>query len=271
MDKFLEALDISLIDFDCDSNILKNDLRKLICSKGKRIRPRLAYLTILAHNETISNSQMELISAVELLHTASLIHDDIIDDAETRRGEQVLHKKFTPQLAVIAGDLLASVAMNKIININNQDIQEKFNKTFQAMCNAEITQYFNKGEIPSLEEYLEKSKNKTGLLFGIILEGCAILSNKINPEKMYNFGLAFGTAFQIKNDLNSFLSENSEDKDNGIFTAPDIYLTAGDSTEISIEKTRTLIDNKKQEAIEIIQSLSDSVYKTKLKEMIEGI
>ena len=271
MDKFLQALESLLIDFDCESIELKKDLELLICSKGKRIRPRLGYLMLLASGEVVKDSQMELLAAGELLHTASLIHDDIIDDAIERRGEQSLNKKYDSKLAVIAGDLLAAVAIRKIQELGNSDIQKTFLETFQTMCNAEIVQYFSRGSFLDIETYLEKTKNKTALLFSSILEGVALLSEKMESSVMSEFGLSFGFAFQIRNDLNSFLSEESDDKKNKIYTAPDIFMSQGISKELSIEKTEFLIDNEKQKMKGVLDGLQESVYKTSLIEIVEGL
>ena len=271
MDKFLEALESLLVDFECESNELKHDLDEFICSKGKRIRPRLAYLTVLANGENITPSQMELVASGELLHSASLIHDDIIDDAEERRGLPSLHTKYDSKLAVIAGDLLASSAMDKVLGLGNIDLYKLFLNTFKAMCNAEIVQYFSKGSVPDLGIYLEKTKNKTALLFGAILRGVAILGESLDPDKMYELGVSFGVAFQIRNDINSFVLENSNDRNNGVYTAPDIYMSMGDSRELAIEKSEVLIDNEKQRMVNILECLPENVYKASLKEMIEGL
>lgn len=271
MDKFLQALESLLIDFDCESKELKDDLAGLICSKGKRIRPRLAYLMIQANGEKISNEQMQMIVAGELLHTASLIHDDIIDNALERRGIQTLHEKYDSKLAVITGDLLASVAIEKIQSLENFEIQKMFLDTFKKMCNAEIIQYFSKDVVPDFDAYLEKTKKKTALLFSSILQGVALLSEKLNSQNMKEFGLSFGIAFQLRNDLNSFLSESSLDKENGLFTAPDIFISQGCTREIAIEKTEGLIDNEKRKLIDVLGDLEDSTYKTSLIEMVEGL
>ena len=271
MENFLQALESLLIDFECESKDLKNDLEALICSNGKRVRPRLAYLLIQAGGQVVNTKQMELIVAGELLHTASLIHDDIIDNADERRSMQALHKKYDSKLAVIAGDLLAAVAIEKIQNLDDLRIRKMFLETFKKMCNAEIVQYFSKNIVPDFKSYMEKTKNKTALLFSSILQGVAFLSEGLDVQQMHEFGLAFGIAFQLRNDLKSFLSQNSNDRENGVYTAPDIFINQGVLKELAIEKTEILIDNEKQKMINILKEFDDNIYRTSLLELVEGL
>lgn len=271
MDEFLKRLEKLLIDYDCDSKELKSELDDLILGSAKRVRPRLARLVVLANSENLSEEQESFIAAGELLHTASLIHDDIIDDAEERRGKVSFHRSYDSKLAVIAGDLLAASAMDKIVKIGNLEIIKLFQTTFKKMCNAEVCQYYERGKVPSIEIYLEKTKDKTALLFAEILEGVAILSESIETKKVRELGLAFGMAFQIRNDLLSFNSERSNDRENGVYTAPDIFMSQGFEKSLAIEKTELLIDNEKKFALSILGELPDSVYKNELILMIEGL
>ncbi len=271
MDEFLKRLEKLLINYDCDSRELKSELDDLILGSAKRVRPRLARLLVLANGETLSETQENFIAAGELLHTASLIHDDVIDDADKRRGKISFHKRYDSKLAVIAGDLLAASAMNKIIKIGNLEIIKLFQTTFEKMCNAEVCQYYERGKVPSLEIYLEKTKNKTALLFAEILEGVALLSRSIEKKKARELGLAFGMVFQIRNDLHSFNSESSNDKKNEVYTAPDIFMSQGCEKSLAIEKTELLIDNEKKFALSILGAFPDSVYKDELRLMIEDL
>ena len=272
MNKFMNKLEKAIIDLDCGSNELNSNLQSLILSNGKRIRPKLAYLLISMHEEVSSSEQDNLIIAGELLHTASLIHDDIIDEARERRGEKALYLTFDSKLAVLAGDLLASFAMDMICDIRNWDVVDLFQKTFQKMCNAEIKQYCLRGDIPSVEEYLDKSKGKTGMLFAAIFSGVAILSKTIDRDLMYEFGLSFGTVFQIKNDLKSFLDkENSNDRKNGVLTLPDIYFKQCDSELLAIEKTKDFIDNEKKKMYLMLSKFSDNKYRQEIVRIIEEL
>ena len=271
MKEFLENLEKSLISFETGSKELNQFLQNFVSAKGKKIRPKLAYLCIKANNQNISSKQLKLISAGELLHAASLIHDDIIDDATYRRGMEVLHKLYNHKIAVITGDFLASIALEKIQKLENFEIQTMFLNTFNKMCKAELSQYFERGNYPSIENYLEKSTNKTAELFGTILKGVMLLNSKEISDKAYTLGLHYGRAFQIKNDLEAFLTTNSEDKTNKTYTAPDIFINQGLNKISAIEKTKDLIDNEKKLAISTLTIFADNQYKHELRALIEGL
>ena len=271
MKEFFEKLEHSLTSFDTGLDELNDYLHKFVSTGGKRVRAKLGFYLIQSHNEKISDTQIELLSAGELMHSASLIHDDIIDSANTRRELTTLHNIYDSKLAVIAGDFLASIALNKILALNNTQISTLFLNTFQNMCIAEFKQYFEKGSIPELNSYLKKNEEKTANLFASILEGCAILSKNIPLENSKQLGLAYGRAFQLKNDLSDFSKNNSTDQNNKTFTAPNIFLSKGVTEKIAIEKTINLIDNEKKVMRSLIKSIPHNEYKTELINMIEEL
>lgn len=271
MEEFLCLLEKHLSNLNSKNEELNKYLKAFLCSNGKRVRSRLAYLSIRANEENITNQQIELIAAGELLHAASLIHDDIIDDAESRRGLKTLSRIYDSKLAVIVGDFLASVALNKISSLNNFQIQTEFLNTFSRMCTAEISQYFSKGQYSTIQEYLLKTEQKTAALFSAILRSVAILSQNVDIDKMSSLGYYFGLGFQIRNDLNDFLTESPNDEFNGIYTAPNIFINQGFSRSEAIEKTNDLIDNMKQEIFYILQSLQKNIYVDEIKYMVERL
>ena len=136
-------------------------LKSLILAPAKRIRSVIAFLFLRAYGIDITTDQLNLQCAVELAHTASLIHDDIIDTSEKRRGTDTLNSMYGDKYAVLAGDLTLTVALNKIISLENHTLTEDFLTVFSEMVNGEISQLVNKGKIPDLEEYLQKTRKKT--------------------------------------------------------------------------------------------------------------
>ncbi len=269
MDEFITQIESELTGYDLETSEFKSILDNLLLRNAKRIRPRLAFLYIMACQGGITEEQTKIISAGEILHTASLIHDDIIDDASLRRGMRTLHSVFDSKFAVLAGDFLASFGMKKIIRLNNTEIISLFHETFEKMCKAEISQYIKRGEIPSMEEYLLKTTGKTASLFASILKGAAILSQSVNPDAAYELGTAFGIAFQIKNDLNAFIECSESDRKNGIYTAPDIFYFKKNDVSFAIEKTNALIDNEIEKMLKIISEVPDSIYKAQLIQLIK--
>lgn len=269
MEKFISRIESELTDYNLDQPELKTVLDRLILINAKRVRPRLAYVFIKAFGEDLSDSQVELISAGEILHTASLIHDDIVDNAFVRRGMETLNSKFDTHLAVLAGDFLASFGIKKILSLNNQEIADTFLSAFDKMCRAEIFQYFARGRVPDLAEYFTKTAGKTASLFSAILEGTAILSSSIDKNTAADFGTAFGIAFQIKNDLEAFINTPDRDRKNEIYTAPDIFYLEKNDLNFAIEKTNALIDNEIEKMLKIISDVPEGIYKTQLIQMIK--
>ncbi len=253
---------------------LKTHVIKFLKSPSKRIRPTLAILLSKALEEELSNEQLELLSAIEIVHNASLIHDDIIDDCEIRRGHKTISAEFNNKLGVISGDYLLSIAMEKIGELNSIEILKEFSHNIKKMCIGEINQNFNRYKIGTIEEYIEKSKNKTGYLFETAIICNLLLSPKTSTDKFKNFGLNVGIAFQIRDDLLNILSTDTtkpsnNDIEEGIYNAPIIY--SGDPKDLTsgIEKTRSLLNNYVQEAEQVLINLKDNPYTIALKKFLE--
>lgn len=245
---------------------LGSKLEGFLKAKAKRIRPLIAILLLRAQNYELSENHYKLLTAIELVHSASLIHDDVIDDSEIRRNEQTLNKIFNPKLAVIAGDYLLSCAMGYVKELDNNLILDSFIKTLSQMCKGEFFQYFSKNKIPTMEEYLIKTENKTARLFMTAVECSFLLSGTENFVSAFEFAKNFGMAFQIKDDLDNVLGSNSDIK-NGIYNAP--IILSGSIENLAIEKTADLLNNYVTLAQLSIQNWQDSVYKRALLELTE--
>ncbi len=199
-----------------NKNQLFEDLKSFVFARSKRLRPKIMFLILKMLNLEITQNHQKLALAVELVHNATLIHDDIIDEAQIRRGKDTFHTKFGAKEATLAGDFLLSLAFENLAQINSTGVIEIFAQNIKNMCRGEIDQYFQKNKVPSLDEYLEKSKNKTALLFLCAVKSALLISNyKKHAKEIEEFALNFGLAFQILNDLNS-----KEDVKNGIYTLP---------------------------------------------------
>lgn len=253
---------------------LKTHVINFLKSPSKRIRLTLAILLSKALEEELSNEQLELLSAIEIVHNASLIHDDIIDDCEIRRGHKTISAEFNNKLGVISGDYLLSIAMEKIGELNSIEILKEFSHNIKKMCIGEINQNFNRYKIGTIEEYIEKSKDKTGYLFETAIICNLLLSSKTSTDKFKNFGLNVGIAFQIRDDLLNILSTDTtkpsnNDIEEGIYNAPIIY--SGDPKDLTsgIEKTRSLLNNYVQEAEQVLINLKDNQYTIALKKFLE--
>ena len=247
---------------------LKSSLKKILSAPSKHIRALTAFLYLKAHNVEVSDSQILLQTAVELIHNASLIHDDIIDESSIRRGEKTLNQEFDNRLAVISGDYLLALALKKISTIGSFAITELFSGVMKTMCLGEINQYFSKYKNISIEDYILKSQYKTAVLFQASIEGAAILSGTLSRKTAADFSINFGTAFQIRDDLINFQTTQSDLK-SGIFTAPVIFSTNLSAADAGIEKTRLLLNNYIDKSYDSIKNLNENSYKQALVELLE--
>ena len=235
---------------------LTNPLYLKILSKSKMIRSRLALLYSYSFNEQIDDKIYQLCAATEIIHNASLLHDDVMDCAEERRGEASVRKEYSDKLSVMLGDYFVSLAIEKLLKLNNFEILKIYQECIKNMADAEINQYFLRGNLICENEYLEICKKKTGLLFGSLLESIAILINQ-DSFKARDFGEKFGIYFQLQNDKETFSA--SEDKKNKIYTLQDI---------IGIEKENILSDNLKRELFIFSESFPKNILKQGLKDII---
>lgn len=247
-------------------NIIRDNLPYVETDFGKMIRSKIGLL-FLKSNNIDAEEYLPLLSATELIHLSSLLHDDVIDNDELRRGKQSIRSEYNNKTSVIFGDIILSNALNLILSYGSTELVTLFNKTLNSMCRGEIMQYAKTNSIPSVEEYIEKSRLKTASLFEFITEGINIISeNRLHlpPE----FGTNFGIGFQIKNDLDNVL-ENKTDIKNGIYTAPVIFSGSQEITNSGIEKTRCLIDNYSKRCLQILSEFEDNIYKEELIGVVE--
>lgn len=254
----------------CD-NFLMQDLEKFMFQKAKRLRPILVFL--FAKILKIESPFVQDIALIiELVHSASLIHDDIIDEEEKRRNNPTFYKKYGSKLAVLEGDLLLSLALEKI-STTTLEISKIFANRIKKTIQGEIEQNQYRENI-DLDLYYKKTYNKTANLFLAGLEALFSLGNK--NEYLYNFLKNYALAFQIKNDIDNFITTKTDLK-NGNHTLPMIYfLMENKSFEISssgiifdkfIQKSLDKVENLKNEAIDNLLNIESSIYKNSLIEL----
>lgn len=278
--KYLASNELNKIEENITSSIqtrepLKSHIIKFLNAPSKRIRPVLAILYSKALEQELNFKQIELLTAIELVHSASLIHDDIIDDSDLRRGQKTISAEFGNKLGVISGDYILSIAMEKVANLNSIDILKKFSTTLNKMCQGEINQNFDRFKIGTIEEYIEKSKNKTAYLFETALTSCMMLSqNDNNLSQISDFAMNVGIAFQIRDDLTNFtktdlLKPVENDLSSGIYTAPIIYSQDTKNYSTGIEKTKSLLNNYIEKAAKQLGNLQDNEFKAALNNFLE--
>lgn len=248
-------------------------LKTFLTNKPKRIRPLVSFLYLSASNIEPDKRQYAFQTAIEIIHNASLIHDDVVDESDIRRGSKTLNKIFNNKTAILTGDYLLSIALEKLNSLNSPETISMCANTLANMCIGEVNQYFSKFKIPTLEQYLKKTEQKTAKLFQTAVCGAMQLSGKTAITEAENFSHAFGMAFQIRDDILNLTALNSlkpsqNDISEGIYNAPVIFAGNTSNLDEGIEKTKTLLNNYVVEAEKALSNLEDNKYKLALKELL---
>ncbi len=288
------VLDSYLTDIiERNNTSLSDEIMKYLFSSSKKIRSALIFMFARGILGNVNERQYSIAATIELVHNATLIHDDVIDNSAERRGQTTISAKFNNSLAVIAGDFLFSMAFQSIAEIGSIEIIKIYSEALKQICTGEIEQYFSKYEVMSLDAYIEKSKNKTARLFYIGLYSAFLDDTEQEVlEKIKNFALNFGIAFQIKDDLMNILNTNKRDESlddfkNGIYTAPLIFACQENKNILdelnsenlyeklvetgAIAKTKQLIDEYISNAVANLDIIKDNIYKQSLISICEMI
>lgn len=172
--------------------------------KGKYLRPALVLLSNKSNNgTTVSNSALliRLASVVELIHNASLIHDDIIDNDSERRGQISLNKKFGTKIALLTGDMVYANAFSILANKFDKKILKILSQCVERMCRGETNEL--KNSVSSFKEYLKLIGDKTATFMSACCECGAILSGSDTKIRvsLKDFGFNFGIAYQLMDDF----------------------------------------------------------------------
>merc|ERR1712087_714873 len=182
---------------------------------------------------------VRLASITEMIHTASLIHDDVLDAADTRRGDSAVHKIFTNKAAVLSGDFLLARASVALAKLGHAQVTREMAKSLEALVQGELMQLKSTPEQRlSMQYYLTKSYCKTASLMAYSCKSAALLTGHtidgdatIAAEK---FGYHFGLAFQVIDDLLDFTGTSEtlgkpglQDMQLGLSTAPVLYAAEG--------------------------------------------
>ena len=138
-----------------NNNRLNNEIGEFLFSKSKRLRPVVMFLIKDFFNVKGAEADKkiaQLAAALELLHSATLIHDDIIDCAKTRRGLETFDYRFNSKMAVIAGDYLLALSLKLLSKLNSTKVFEYFSDNTLTICNGEINQFFDKNRIITIDK-----------------------------------------------------------------------------------------------------------------------
>jgi geranylgeranyl pyrophosphate synthase len=206
-------------------------LEYLLSSGGKRIRPAVCLLT----GQMLGAPRDKLITlaaAVEMLHTATLVHDDLIDGALLRRGMPTLNAHWSPAATILTGDYMFARAAKLAADSDNLPLIKLFAETLATIVNGELTQLFASRGVISRENYTKRIYAKTASLFEMTTQASAMVSpaDEEVVEAMRQYGYHLGMAFQIVDDILDFTGEQEavgkpvgSDLLQGLVTLPAIY------------------------------------------------
>jgi octaprenyl-diphosphate synthase len=184
----------------------------LVGAGGKRLRPSLSFLAgkLLGADPAMT---MRVALSVELLHSASLLHDDLIDDADTRRGREAAFRRYGNVVSVMSGDYMLAKMFELLAEANSSDLIRLISHTAANICEGEVLQFqMATLETYSFENYFRVIEGKTAVLMAAALEGVAILSNA-SPEQreaLKTYGMTYGRAFQMQDDYLDLLGDEQK-------------------------------------------------------------
>jgi geranylgeranyl pyrophosphate synthase len=263
----LEAVEAQMMrSFDGHHPSLDDAISHLLSSGGKRIRPTVAILA----GKMLDVEMEHLIlhaAAIEMLHTATLVHDDLIDGALLRRGIPTLNARWSAGATVLTGDYIFARAAHLAAQTGSLALMESFARTLMTIVNGEITQLFELEPNSLQKSYFDRIHAKTASLFEVSTEGVALIGGCDDEtiETMRIFGNNIGLAFQIVDDILDFTGDQESvgkpvgsDLRQGLLTLPTLlYLE-------QIEDGRTLARSLREKQVDdlelehIIQSVRTS-------------
>ena len=291
-----------------DIQLINNISQYIVNSGGKRIRPLIVLLSAKACGASDLDRIVKAAAMIEFIHTATLLHDDVVDNSDSRRGIKTAHQSFGNESTILVGDFLYSRAFQIMVQINHMGIMEVMSDATNIIAEGEVLQLINSGN-PKItkEQYLEVIYRKTGKLFEAAMVVGGLLSNQ--SQKVLNtlqlFGKELGMAYQIVDDVLDYSSsfeimgkDVGDDLAEGKVTLPMIYTlerAMPDMQEMigqailnkdsknadkiigSIQSTGSIASSvndakeKTEFALHSIQSLDNSKYKTALTNLAEII
>jgi octaprenyl-diphosphate synthase len=241
--------------------------KHIFSAGGKRIRPFLAILSSRIFN-TRGDEVSTLASSVEFIHAASLIHDDVVDGADLRRGKPSAHSLWGNQVVVLVGDFLYANALRLANLLKRQKVMDALCTATAKMSEGELIQLSKQGSPDmSEEDYMKIIQGKTAILMSAACKGGAVLGNASQKEEdaLASFGLKFGFAFQMSDDILDYRAEEKvfgknlgKDLEEGKVTLPLIILLK-DAEANEVKRIKEIIEAESITEIDLadIQSLFD--------------
>ena len=251
---------------------LNKVIKKYFSAGGKRVRVLLLLIcSKLGDFNKNKKNIIRLASIVEIIHTASLIHDDIIDKAETRRGNITLNKEYGDDFALLVGDYLFSIILREVSEFENELIHSYLATTLKELCIGELIQEDGLYNLNTRRlDYLRKIKRKTAILIAFATVSGSIISGakKEDIVSCYRYGYYLGMSYQIIDDYLDFAGgtaklgkEIGQDLVNGNITLPAL-IAKDKNTDLFLDFNRNINIEKKNKIIEYIKRDKDILDET---------
>ena len=185
-----------------DNPLLSDALDYLGTQRGKQLRPILVLLSA-GICRGITDKSIKTAVALELMHTASLVHDDVVDNSPMRRGNKALHEQWSNKVAILVGDYMLAKSIGLLSLVHNNNILNIVSKMTEALASGELLQlHANQSMWISEEQYLRIIENKTACLFSACCEaGAASSGATTRQQALQQFGMYLGICFQLKDDI----------------------------------------------------------------------
>ena len=254
---------------DVEMTEIRMGIAHSLKTAGKRLRP-LSVLLLAELNDGRAEDALNAALAMECIHTASLIQDDIVDEGMKRRGEPTSHEKFGTFLAMISGDYLISRAMMLISQYNPKTVFA-FSKAGLYMAEGEILDVKSRQYKPTEADYIECVRKKTAVMFESSFEMGARIAGagEERAEMCRLMGLEFGIAYQIVDDLIEFTQMDDEHKKSALqsFILPLVYAESM-TREKAVEKCMGQVEERIAKIDGMLNAYPDCDAKSKLGELL---
>ncbi|KAI3712117.1 hypothetical protein L1987_70666 [Smallanthus sonchifolius] len=291
-----------------ENPVLMSAAEQIFSAGGKRMRPALVFLVSratlgLTDLEELTREHRRLAEIIEMIHTASLIHDDVLDESDMRRGQETVHQLYGTRVAVLAGDFMFAQSSWYLANLENLEVIKLISQVIKDFASGEIKQASSLFDCDvELDEYLIKSYYKTASLIAASTKGAAIFSGVDSDisEQMYQYGKNLGLSFQVVDDILDFTQSAEQlgkpagsDLAKGNLTAPVIFAlekepklreiiesefcetgSLDEAIELvmnsgGIERARILAKQKADVAVQCLHCLPQSAFRLALEGMVK--
>jgi geranylgeranyl pyrophosphate synthase len=252
--KGLKAVNAVIIENSHNEDpTIRNVIEHALKTSGKRLRARFILASYLSYNDSLNDRIINLASSAELFHTASLLHDDVMDDAPVRRGRKTVNAIWDSKTAVLLGDYILSITFKLLDSVDSQRIFRNFIETAQFLGEGALMEQCHKDDLGTSEKtYIYIITRKTAAFFRMCASIGAMLCDAPEDEieKLGIFGLNYGIAFQITDDLLDVISDEStmgkprgQDILEGHLTLPIIDYFALNPTKVPSKKLSELAED----------------------------